>query len=98
MKAVEKVNAVTRTYKAGCNLMILPQSFVDSMYMVHAHHDGYSEILSRVSRENDGYVPIKELQRQIECSLRTETGTKLLRIGVQRMRSHPTSKEFKPPK
>ena len=69
MKAVEKVNAVTRTYKAGCNLMILPQSFVDSMYMVHAHHDGYSEILSRVSRENDGYVPIKELQRQIGMQL-----------------------------
>ena len=69
MKAVEKVNAVTRTYKAGCNLMILPQSFVDSMYMVHAHHDGYSEILSRVSRENEGYVPIKELQRQIGMQL-----------------------------
>ena len=69
MKAVEKVNAVTRTYKAGCNLMILPQSFVDSMYLVHAHHDGYSEVLSRVSRENEGYVPIKELQRQIEMQL-----------------------------
>lgn len=69
MKAVERVNAVTRTYKAGCNLMILPQSFVDSMYLVHAHHEGYSEILSRVSRENEGYVPIKELQRQIEMQL-----------------------------
>ena len=68
-KAVEKVNAVTRTYKAGCNLMILPQAFVDSMYMVHAHHDGYAEILSRVSRENEGYVPIKELQRQIGMQL-----------------------------
>ena len=49
--------------------MILPQSFVDSMYLVHAHHDGYSEVLSRVSRENEGYVPIKELQRQIEMQL-----------------------------
>jgi hypothetical protein len=36
------------------------------MYKVHAHKEGYSEVMSRVSRDNDGYMPILKLQKAIK--------------------------------
>jgi hypothetical protein len=45
--------------------MILPKELVDSMYKVHAHREGYSELMSRVARENQGYMPIALLQAAI---------------------------------
>ena len=39
---------------------------VDSMFMVHAHGMGYDKLMTKISRDNDGYVPIDELQRRIE--------------------------------
>ncbi len=49
--------------------MLIPVGFVNSMYKVHAHRSGFSEIMSRVSRENGGYMPIQELQRQIAMEI-----------------------------
>ena len=66
---IEQVNAITRTFKQDSDLMIIPVGFVNSMYKVHAHRSGFSEIMSRVSRENDGYMPIQELQRQIAMEI-----------------------------
>ena len=65
LKTIEELNAVTRTYRSTCSLMILPVDYVDSMYKVHAFREGYSEIMSRVSRENEGYMPIDKLQKAI---------------------------------
>ena len=65
LKVINDLNAVTRTYRKGCGLMILPKELVDSMYKVHAHREGYSEVMSRVCRENQGYMPIHLLQAAI---------------------------------
>ena len=65
LKTIEELNAVTRTYRSNCSLMILPVGYVESMYKVHAHREGYSEVMSRVSRENQGYMPIDKLQKAI---------------------------------
>jgi hypothetical protein len=35
------------------------------MYKVHAHREGYAEVMSRVARDNKGYMPILELQKAI---------------------------------
>ena len=59
LEDIEQVNAITRTFKQDSDLMIIPVGFVNSMYKVHAHRSGFSEIMSRVSRENDGYMPIQ---------------------------------------
>jgi hypothetical protein len=69
LEDIEQVNAITRTFKQDSDLMIIPVGFVNSMYKVHAHRSGFSEIMSRVSRENDGYMPIQELQRQIAMEI-----------------------------
>ena len=66
LEDIEQVNAITRTFKQDSDLMIIPVGFVNSMYKVHAHRSGFSEIMSRVSRENDG---IQELQRQIAMEI-----------------------------
>ena len=65
IKTVKDLNAITRTYRSNCGLMILPTDYVDSMYKVHAFREGYSETMSRVSRENEGYMPIDKLQKAI---------------------------------
>ena len=65
LKKVDDLNAITRTYREGCGLMILPTELVDSLYKVHAHREGFSEVMSRVARDNKGYVPILELQKAI---------------------------------
>ena len=65
LKTIHDLNAVTRTYREDCGLMILPVTLAESMYMVHAHREGYAEVMSRVSRENKGYMPILELQKAI---------------------------------
>ena len=65
LKTVKDLNAITKTYRSNCGLMILPTDYVDSMYKVHAFREGYSETMSRVSRENEGYMPIDKLQKAI---------------------------------
>ena len=65
LKSIEDLNAITRTYRQGCNLMILPIQLAESLYKVHAHKDGYAEVMSRVARDNQGYMPIAELQKAI---------------------------------
>ena len=69
LKDVEKVNSVTSTYRDACNLMMIPKCMVDSMYMIHAHGMGHDKLMAKISRENEGYVPIKELQRQIALEI-----------------------------
>ena len=64
LKTIEDLNAVTRTYREGCGLMILPSQLAESN-KVHAHREGYSEVMSRVARENQGYLPIHLLQAAI---------------------------------
>ena len=65
LKTIDTLNAITRTYRKGCGLMILPAELVESMYKIHAHREGYSEVMSRVARDNQGYMPIAELQKAI---------------------------------
>ena len=65
LKTIDDLNAVTRTYREGCGLMILPVQLAESMYKVHAHREGYAEVMSRVARDNKGYMPILELQKAI---------------------------------
>ena len=65
MKSINDLNAVTRTYREGSCLMILPLSMAECLYKVHAHNEGYAEVISRVSRENGGYLPLAELQKAI---------------------------------
>ena len=45
--------------------MILPIQLAESLYKVHAHKDGYAEVMSRVARDNEGYMPLLELQKAI---------------------------------
>ena len=65
LKTIEDVNAVTRTFSKS-SLFLLPVEFAECMYKVHAHKEGYSEVMSRVSRDNDGYMPILKLQKAIK--------------------------------
>ena len=65
LKTINDLNAVTRTYRKGCGLMIIPVEMAEALYKVHAHREGYSEVMSRVSRENEGYMPILALQKAI---------------------------------
>ena len=59
-KEVELVNAVTGTYTNSCNLTMIQQSVVDSMFMVHAHGMGYDKLMTKINREDEDYVPIEE--------------------------------------
>ena len=65
LKSITDLNAVTRTYRKGCGLMFLPVELAESLYKVHAHKEGYAEVMSRVARDNEGYMPIAELQKAI---------------------------------
>ena len=69
IKDVEAVNAVTSTYRNSSDLTMISQSWLNSMYKVHAHGMGYDKLMTKISRENDGYVPIEELQRRIELDI-----------------------------
>ena len=87
LKTTEDVNAVTRTFNKS-SLFILPVEFVECMYKVHAHKEGYSEVMSRVSRENDGYMPILQLQKAI----------KLISVDKNRQKSYSNFEAGKAPK
>ena len=63
LKTIHDLNAVTRTYREGCGLMILPVQLAESMYKVHAHREGYAEVMSRVARDNKGYMPFWSFKR-----------------------------------
>jgi hypothetical protein len=58
------------------------------MYKVHAHKEGYSEVMSRVSRDNDGYMPILKLQKAI----------KLISVDKNRQKSYSNFEAGKTPK
>jgi hypothetical protein len=49
--------------------MLLPVELVDNLYKVHAHREGFAEVMSRVSRENQGFMPILALQKAISHML-----------------------------
>ena len=72
LKDVDIVNAVTSTYKESCSLTMISTGMVDSMYMVHAHGMGYDKLMTKISREFEGYVPIKELQRRIALDVESD--------------------------
>ena len=42
------------------------------MFMVHTHGMGYDKLMTKISRENKGYVPIQELQRRIALDVDSE--------------------------
>jgi hypothetical protein len=51
---------------------MISTGMVDSMYMVHAHGMGYDKLMTKISREFEGYVPIKELQRRIALDVESD--------------------------